>query len=153
LPTRARAHGKRRIGTGVYPKTEINLGKVHSDFIASLGPGTGASTSFIGVARRESADGTKKIRALLMESYEKHANGALRDICTSLKEKYDLNHIIIVHALGEFSPGEPVVLVAVASARRGASFRALREGVERYKKEPAIFKKEIYTDGSSAWIS
>lgn len=108
---------------------------------------------FLGVARRESANGRKKIRALVMESYEEHANSALSRICNSINKKYKLNSSIIVHALGSFRPGEPVVMVAVSSARRDASFRALREAVERYKKEPAIFKKEVYVNGSSAWIT
>jgi len=60
---------------------------------------------------------------------------------------------MIVHALGSFSAGEPVVMVIVASARRNQGFLALRDAVERYKKEPALFKKEVYRDGSSSWIS
>jgi molybdopterin synthase catalytic subunit len=46
-----------------------------------------------------------------------------------------------------------VVLVLVASPRRKQGFVALRDAVERYKKEPALFKKEVYEDGSSSWIS
>ena len=87
-----------------------------------------------------------------MESYEKHANQVLSKICKEVKKKYGLTDILIVHALGKFEPGDPVVLVLIASPRRVESFHALREAVERYKKEPALFKQEIYTDGSSAWI-
>jgi molybdopterin synthase catalytic subunit len=136
----------------VYQKSKVNFGKIYSDFLTSLGENTGAATTFLGVARRESADGTKKIRALVMESYADHANRALSEICDSIKNKFKLNGAIIVHALGSFRPGEPVVMVAVSSPRRDASFYALSEAVERYKKEPAIFKKEIYVDGTSAWI-
>ncbi len=147
------SHRSSKNTTGVYPKPKLNFTNVYSDFLSELGENTGASTLFLGVARRESADGRKKIKFLVMESYEAHANRALANICSSIKKKYGLNSALIVHALGSFKPGEPVVMVAVASPRRDSSFRALREAVERYKKEPAIFKKEIYADGTTAWIS
>jgi molybdopterin synthase catalytic subunit len=143
----------KKVATGVYPKSKLNFSKIYANFLSELGENTGAATMFLGVARRESADGRKKIKFLVMESYQTHANRALAKICSSIKKKYGLNSAIIVHALGSFKPGEPVVMVAVSSPRRDASFRALREAVERYKKEPAIFKKEIYEEGMSAWIS
>jgi molybdopterin synthase catalytic subunit len=139
--------------TGVYPKSRVNFSQIYSKFLASFGSDTGSATSFLGVARRESANGKRKVRALVMESYEEHANRALEQISISVKKKFKLNEVVIIHALGTFLPGEPVVFVAVSSGRRDASFRGLREAVERYKKEPAIFKKEIYADGSSSWIS
>ncbi|MDG6994918.1 MAG: molybdenum cofactor biosynthesis protein MoaE [Nitrososphaerota archaeon] len=139
--------------TGVYPKKSINFGSVYTKFISGLGSNTGSVTSFLGVARSESARGKRKTKYLVMESYKEHANRVLNRICAEVKAKYKLNDIVIVHALGRFTPGQAVVLVMVSSSRRDASFRALREAVERYKKEPALFKQEIYVDGSSAWIS
>ena len=109
--------------------------------------------SFLGVARLESADGSKKIESLVIESYEKHANSVLQKICVEVQKKYSLIDILIVHGLGQFKAGEPVVLVLVASSRRKQGFDALRDAVERYKKEPALFKKEVYSDGSTSWIS
>ncbi|MHB8567836.1 MAG: molybdenum cofactor biosynthesis protein MoaE [Nitrososphaerales archaeon] len=141
------------IQTGVYPRSKVDFGTVSSNFIRTLNKNTGSAVTFLGTARVESADGKKKIKYLVMESYESHANKILKKICREVKKKYDLNEIIIVHALGKFRPGEPVVLVALSSARRRESFKALREAVERYKKEPALFKQEIYVDNSSKWIS
>lgn len=137
----------------MYPKKQVNFSKLYSEFIARLGSKTGSATSFLGVARKESSDGKKLVRAIIMESYERHANKVLRQICKEVKKEYSLNDITIVHALGSFKPGEPVVFVAVSSPRRDQSFKALREAVERYKKEPALFKQEIYLDGTSAWIN
>lgn len=125
---------------------------MYSHFIQRLAKNTGSVTSFIGVARLESADGKKRTKYLVMESYEKHANQRLNKIGQELKTKYGLTDILIVHALGKFRSGEPVVMVLVAAPRRVESFKALKEAVERYKKEPALFKQEIYQDGSSAWI-
>ena len=138
--------------TGVYPKSRVNFGRIYSNFISNLGANSGSVVSFLGVSRLESADGHRKVRALVMESYENHANKILRAICEQTRRRYGLNEISIVHALGKFAPGEPVVIVLISSARRKDSLAALKEAVERYKKEPALFKKEIYEDGTSRWI-
>jgi molybdopterin synthase catalytic subunit len=143
---------RKSLATGVYPKAAVDFGKIYSEFVSNLGPNTGSATSFLGVSRRESADGKKSIRELIMESYERHANRVLKLICSEVKKKYQLNQITIIHALGSFRPGEPVVFVGISSPRREQSFKALREAVERYKKEPALFKQEIYSDGTSKWI-
>lgn len=146
---------KRRsqIRTGVYQQKLVDFGKIYSDFVARFNKNTGSATTFLGVARSLSADGKKTTRYLVMESYEKHANKMLNKICVEVKRKYRLNDIVIIHALGKFKPGEPIVFVGVSSPRRDSSFKALREAVERYKKEPALFKQEIYLEGSSKWIA
>jgi molybdopterin synthase catalytic subunit len=141
------------IGTGVYPKDEIDFPTIFANFVENLGDSAGSVLSFLGVARLESADGSKKIKSLVIESYEKHANAMLEKICRQVREKYYLSDILIVHGLGKFSAGEPVVMVLVASPRRKLGFQALKAAVERYKKEPALFKKEVYKDGSSSWIA
>lgn len=143
---------KRSPKTGVFPKNTVDFSKLYSDFISSLRENTGSAATFLGVARRESARKGRSVKALVMESYELHANKVLGKICIEVKKKYALNDIVIVHALGSFKPGEPVVFVAVSSPRRERSFHALHEAVERYKKEPALFKKEVYLDGTSSWI-
>jgi molybdopterin synthase catalytic subunit len=144
---------KNQISTGVYPKSQLDFGKIFQRFTGNLSENTGSVTSFLGVARLESADGNKKINSLVIESYEKHANEILTKIADETRKKFSLTDILIVHALGRFYPGQPVVMVIVASSRRSQAFSALREAVERYKKEPALFKKEIYAGGASAWIS
>ncbi len=101
----------------------------------------------------ESADGKRRIKSLIIESYERHANAILQKIAEETRKKYALTKILIVHGLGSFSAGEPVVMVLVASSRRKQGFDALTDAVERYKKEPALFKKEVYEDGNSSWIS
>ncbi|MDA4129283.1 MAG: molybdenum cofactor biosynthesis protein MoaE [Thaumarchaeota archaeon] len=141
------------ISTGVFPKTSLDFSRIYRNFLRDLKSNTGSVTSFLGVARLESADGKKKIRSLVIESYEEHANQILNKIADETKKKFGLTSILIVHGLGRFSPGQPVVMVLVASPRRSQAFDALREAVERYKKEPALFKKEIYSGGASSWIS
>ncbi len=142
-----------KLRSGVYPKEELDFASVNKQFIENLPRNTGSVLSFLGVARLESADGTRKIQSLVIESYERHANSVLQKIAEESRKKYSLTDILIVHGLGSFAAGELVVLVLVASSRRKLGFNALRDVVERYKKEPALFKKEVYPDGTSSWIS
>jgi len=63
----------------------------------------------------------------------------------------------IHHFTGEFDLGEDLVYVLVAGGHRENVFPALKEAVERYKKEAPIFKKEHITDKrgkrKSYWVS
>ena len=136
----------------MYPKDQVDFENIYSSFLSDLGKNSGSAMSFLGVSRRESADGSRNVKSLVMEAYAEHANKVLQKICYETKRKYDLNRIKIIHALGSFKPGEPVVIVILSSPRRVASFAALREAVERYKKEPALFKQEVYPDGTTRWI-
>jgi molybdopterin synthase catalytic subunit len=140
------------VKTGVYPKTAMNLADVlHTLFSLGFDKNIGAVTTFLGVARAAGKE-NKVVTKLEMQSYEKHANRVLEQICDEVRSKHKLNFVKILHLLGEFDVGEPVVLVVVGSARRKEAFQGLSEAVERYKKEPALFKKEVYADGSHAWI-
>jgi molybdopterin synthase catalytic subunit len=46
-----------------------------------------------------------------------------------------------------------VVFVLVAGVNRKEVFPALQEAVERYKREPALWKREVYVDGTQEWIA
>ncbi len=153
MPGKETSTRGKNVKSGVFPKEELDFPSIFKKFVENLGTNTGSVLSFLGVARLESADGNRKINSLVIESYERHANAVLDSICKQVLKKHSLTDILIVHGLGSFTAGEPVVMVLVASPRRKQGFEGLRDAVERYKKEPALFKKEVYKDGSSSWIS
>ena len=66
--------------SGVYSKGSLDFGAIYSKFVDRLPGNTGSAASFLGVARLESASGKKKIKNLVMEAYEKHANQILLKI-------------------------------------------------------------------------
>jgi molybdopterin synthase catalytic subunit len=141
-----------QVKTGVYPKEKFKLREVAEEvFSRKFGKDVGAVATFLGVARSTGREG-KLVTKLGMESYEPHANRVLQEICKEVKEKHELSFVTIIHLLGEFEVGEPVVFVAVGGERRRRVFEGLLEAVERYKREPALFKKEVYSDGSHSWI-
>ena len=117
-----------------------------------LPPDVGAVSTFLGVTKSGGLGG-KEVTTLEIESYVEHANKAVQRIGKEVEEKYGLSLVRIYHLIGEFKVGDPIVLVVAAGQSRSGVFSALQEAVERYKTEPALFKKEVYLDGSHRWIS
>lgn len=138
---------------GVYNKEEINLLSI----IAELNPSNlpedvGAIMIFIGVVKAIGKD-NKRVVKLEIESYKEHADVVIQKICEEVKEKYNVSFVKIYHLIGSFNIGEPLVFVIVASRSRKEAILALQEAIERYKKEPSLWKKEIYVNGTYSWIS
>jgi len=138
---------------GVYPAAALRLEELVQRLSAVYSSGrVGAVALFMGVARG-SGRGGRPVRLLVVEAYEENANLEIGNICREVSDKYGVVFTGIWHLTGEFKPGEPVVVVATAGGHRVQVFGALREAVERYKREPAIFKKEVYVDGSHKWVT
>ena len=111
---------------------------------------SGAINIFIGHVKRSGVKGD--VKALYLEAYEEVASEELRRIADEVRERYGLNDVEICHAVGEFGVGEPIVYVAIAAPSRKNMYEAMKAAIEGYKTRPPIFKKEIYSDGSSEWI-
>ncbi len=115
----------------------------------------GAITLFIGVVRGETKE--EAVEKLRLEAYKEKADEVLENICNDLKARKGIVDVQIHHLLGDFEVGEELVYVLVAGAHRTAAFPALRDAVERYKKEVPIFKKEYITDREgnpkSYWVN
>jgi len=136
---------------GVFNKGEISFPQKIEAVMNYVSPDTGIILYYVGTTKATSKSG-KKVKALKIEAYKEYANQALDTICRQVKEDYGLISCEIFHLVGEFPVGEPLVLLIIRSPGREPAFRALEEAVRRYKSEPTIWKKEVYTDGSSSWI-
>jgi len=136
----------------VYEKGRLDLRAVLDAALSMSSDGSvGAVAFFFGVAKRKGS-GEKDVMLLEMESYVEHANRAIQTICDETRDQNGLRFVGIWHLVGKFELGEPVVLVVAAGVSRDPVFKGLREAVERYKREPALFKKEVYVNGSHAWV-
>jgi len=137
---------------GVYEKSEIDFREIFREILSkNFNGGLGAVAIFLGKVKGVGRDG-KSVSYLEIESYKQHADKTLHKICDEVKVKYGLSFAGIWHLIGRFEIGEPLVFVIASGRSRSQVFRALEELVERYKREPAIFKKEVYVDGSYTWI-
>jgi MoaE-MoaD fusion protein len=112
-------------------------------------PEDGAVVIFEGIVRNNAND--KPVRYLEYEAYEPMALKKLEEIGLQAKKDYDIREIAVVHRLGHMEIGECSIVIAVASAHRGAAFDACRFAIDMIKKIVPIWKKEFYEDGQ-VWI-
>jgi molybdopterin synthase catalytic subunit len=67
-------------------------------------------------------------------------------ICKSVKKKYSLISIAMVHRLGFVPIGQESVVIAVSSTHRKAAWKAGEEALELCKKQVEIWKRELFGD-------
>lgn len=110
----------------------------------------GAVVVFTGVVREFSDD----MRSVLSLTYEAHRDMALAEfaaIACEARRLFGPCNIAAVHRTGTLGVGEAAVAVAVASAHRAQAFDACEYAIDQIKARAAIWKKELYADGSSNW--
>jgi molybdopterin synthase catalytic subunit len=66
----------------------------------------------------------------------------LKVIVDSIKDKYELEDVLIIRRLGALKVGEVMSLVAASAPHREDAFDACRHGVESLKKMKTIKKAE-----------
>lgn len=111
----------------------------------------GATALFFGTVRSR-AQG-KEVALLRYEVYEAMAERTIRRIEAEVAEAEGAHRVRIQHRTGDLKPGDRTVLVAAASPHRPEAFAACRRALERVKAEVPVWKKEIYADGSAAWLA
>jgi molybdopterin synthase catalytic subunit len=118
--------------------------------IDAFRPDCGAVATFVGTTRVDESSG-EKVEYLEYEAYRPMADKKLEEIGSEIKERWDVGHVTIVHRLGRVDPGEPSVMIVVASPRRVAAFEASRYAIERIKEIVPIWKREVWSDGY-VWV-
>ncbi|WP_269522372.1 molybdenum cofactor biosynthesis protein MoaE [Coraliomargarita parva] len=94
----------------------------------------------------------KSVAELHYSGYPQLAPAVAETILEEARRKYDLLDAAIVHRIGPLRTGEIAVWVGVTAHHRGDTFSACRYIIDNVKYRLPVWKKEIYTDGSSAWI-
>jgi len=106
----------------------------------------GAVCVFDGIVR----DNTRGRQTLHLdyEAYEEMALRQLHLLRAEAIEHHGVRDVAILHRLGRLLVGETSVLIAVASAHRGAAFEACRWVIDTLKKTVPIWKREQFADGA-----
>jgi molybdopterin synthase catalytic subunit/molybdopterin converting factor small subunit len=106
----------------------------------------GAVCVFDGIVR----DNTRGRATLHLdyEAYEEMALRQMRLLRAEAIEHFGVREVAIAHRLGRLTVGETSVLIAVASAHRGAAFDACRWVIDTLKKTVPIWKREQFADGA-----
>ncbi len=123
------------------------------DFAAVLraveNPAAGAIATFIGVTRDHN-DG-RRVTGLEYEAYPEMAVAEIEAIAATVRERWKIHRIAIVHRVGRVPIGDASVVIAVSSAHRQAAFDACRFAIDRLKEVVPIWKKEHF-EGGEVWI-
>jgi len=102
---------------------------------------------------RHQTDG-KPVVALEYQAYEPMALQVFRQIANDIHTRWsDANRVVIHHRTGRLALGEISVLVAVGCPHRAEAFEACQYAIDTLKHNAPIWKKEIWQDGSSSWVS
>jgi molybdopterin synthase catalytic subunit len=104
----------------------------------------GAILTFTGVVRGEAL-------ALEFDIYEGEAQQRISSIAHDLTAIEGIVDARIYHKSGRVHKGEDIVYIVVAAAHRQEGFKALRDAIERIKKEVPIWKKEL-TERGDKWV-
>jgi len=118
--------------------------------IDAFRPDCGAVATFVGTTRVDESSG-EKVEYLEYEAYRPMADKKLEEIGGEIKKRWEVGHVTIVHRLGRVEPGEPSVVIVVASPRRVPAFEASRYAIDRIKEIVPIWKREVWSDGY-VWV-
>ncbi|MEW6119578.1 MAG: molybdopterin synthase catalytic subunit MoaE [Pseudomonadota bacterium] len=109
----------------------------------------GAVASFVGYAR-DINDGSG-VTAMTLEHYPGMTEKALAALADEAAARWSLIDTTIIHRIGRLLPGDPIVLVAVASRHRGDAFAACEYLMDALKTRAPFWKKEETPDGER-WV-
>lgn len=109
----------------------------------------GACVTFVGTMRdfNENTD----VQKMTLEHYPGMTEKHLTQIIDEAKKKWDILDALIVHRVGDFKPGDPIVLVATWSAHRAEAYEANRYLIEELKSRAPFWKKETLKEGTR-WV-
>ena len=114
------------------------------------GEDSGAVLTFAGTVRNTNLGRT--VRSIDYHAYESMARKELEKLELETAGRWPGVKIRIVHRIGRLELGEASVFIAAAGAHRDESFAALRHAIDRLKENAPVWKRELYEDGSEAWL-
>ncbi|MGB3151632.1 MAG: molybdenum cofactor biosynthesis protein MoaE [Maribacter sp.] len=113
-------------------------------------PHSGGICVFVGAVREFTQN--EEVIALEFETYKAMALKEMDKIADSAIDKWNLNKVVIRHAIGNKNVEEPVVIVGASSAHRSECFEACRFLIDTLKETVPIWKKEIFKN-KTVWVS
>jgi len=112
----------------------------------------GGIALFLGTTRSEKNAQGHDLRSLEYEAYLEMALPQLQTRAQAARSQCPIVKQVILHRTGRVEFSQPSVLIAVASPHRHEAFAACRFIIDAIKADVAIWKKEIWSDGSGTWV-
>ena len=129
------------------PGGEINAFCARNATSGGVANFIGQMRDFRGISR---SDG-EAVASMTLEHYPGMAERQLADLVADAKARWPLDDILIVHRFGHLTPGEAIVLVAVAATHRGEALAACEFLMDWLKTKAPFWKKEATAEGG-AWV-
>jgi len=135
------------------PRVSIQTGDFDlQQEIAGLRAGdtrVGAVCSFIGTVRDRN-DGAD-VASMELEHYPGMTEKAIEAMIDEAHARFDILGARVVHRVGLLQPLDQIMMVAVVSAHRGASFQACEFLMDYLKTQAPFWKKEQTPEGAR-WV-
>ncbi len=125
----------------------IDTGQVYQELSH---PKSGGICVFVG-AVREFTQG-EEVVSLEFEAYRTMALKEMEKIAMHASDQWQLNAVVVRHAVGPKEIEEPVVVVGASAPHRDACFTACRYLIDTLKERVPIWKKEFFKN-KSVWVS
>jgi molybdopterin synthase catalytic subunit len=110
----------------------------------------GALVSFEGLCRDHDGDALG-VSELELEHYPGMTEAAIAAMVDDAQRRWPLQAVTVIHRVGRLQPGDPIVLVIVASAHRRAAFDACAFLMDYLKTQAPLWKKQTSAAGA-AWV-
>ena len=110
----------------------------------------GGAVLFVGTIRRRS--GGKTVEGLTYEVYRGMAEKRMQEIEDSVRKKWPVVRLVMVHRYGHLKVGEVSVAVAVSCQHRAEAFEACRYAIDTIKNTLPMWKKEHFRGGAEIWV-
>ncbi len=109
----------------------------------------GGIATFIGLVRGHQS-GTN-VAAMTLEHFPGMTERALEAIEAEARRRWQLSDVLVIHRYGRMLPGEPIVLVATASAHRASALDACAFLIDWLKTKAPFWKREETAEGER-WV-
>jgi molybdopterin synthase catalytic subunit len=109
----------------------------------------GAVASFLGIVRSPNAG--EVVQYIDYEGYEGMINTQMKIVADTLRERFDLGHIVLAHRLGRLHPAEASIAIVMSSKHRNEALLACHDGINLAKERLPVWKHEI-TEAGATWV-
>jgi len=109
-------------------------------------PAAGGVVSFLGQVREGGG-----VEALELKHYGPLTLPAMQDLAARVRDRWQLDGLLVIHRSGVMVPAEPIVLVAAAARHRRDAFAAADFAMDHLKSESWFWKREKVA-GQWRWI-
>lgn len=109
----------------------------------------GATAVFVGTMRDFNLGST--VNRMVLEYYPGMTESHLEKVVEEARDRWEFIDSFVVHRVGEITPNDTIVLVAVWAAHRTEALEACRYIIEALKHNVPFWKKETLLDGER-WV-